>query len=93
MNWCHMSFSGIVFGGSFILKIMEIYRNLSGKSNIFRFEIGQDFIKIIFKKNYKIYTYSYCKAGVHHVETMKKLAISGRGLNAYIKKYVNNLNN
>lgn len=71
---------------------MEKYRNLGGNSGVSYFEIGSDFIIVIFKGNPKKYKYSYFGgAGKYHVENMKGLAVSGKGLNAYIKNHVNNL--
>ncbi len=71
---------------------MEKYRNSGGDSGVSAFEIGSDFIIVIFKGNHKPYRYSYGGgAGQNHVETMKRLAISGNGLNAYINNYVRNL--
>lgn len=67
---------------------MEIYRNLGGNSGVSRFDIGPDYIVVIFHGNSKEYTYSYKKAGSHHVENMKQLARVGSGLNAYINRHV-----
>lgn len=69
---------------------MEKYKNLSGKSSIDSFEEKTDGIIVMFDTG-KIYSYSYAKAGVYHVENMKRLAQSGSGLNSYIMKYVKKL--
>jgi len=68
---------------------MEIYQNRSRKSSVYAFVIGDDFIAVQFKTNGNVYRYSYRKAGRQNVETMKRLARSGLGLNTYIKGYVN----
>ena len=70
---------------------MERYRNSGGNSGVSSYEIGSEYIKVIFGGNLKIYTYSYRKAGRVHVEAMKRLAQSGRGLNSYINRNVKNL--
>lgn len=71
---------------------LERYGNRGGDSGVSAYEIGSDYIKVLFKGNSKIYTYSYGgKAGQHHVDTMKRLAISGSGLNSYINSNVKNL--
>lgn len=70
---------------------MERYRNSGGDSGVSSFEIGADYITVKFSGTIRIYRYSYRKAGQNHVETMKKLARSGRGLNSYINRYVKDL--
>lgn len=71
---------------------MERYRNLSGNSGVSSYEIGIDYIKVAFTGTSKIYSYSYKgKAGKAHVDNMKKCAVSGSGLNAYIKRHANKL--
>jgi len=60
------------------------YRNIGGDSNVESYEIGADYISVKFFGTPKIYTYSYKKAGFHHVEAMKALAVAGDGLNSYI---------
>lgn len=67
---------------------MERYRNSSENSGVYGFEIGIDYIRVKFVGTSKIYTYSYRKAGTHHVEKMKTLARSGSGLNSYINSDV-----
>ncbi len=67
---------------------MERYRNSSGNSGVYGYEIGNDYIRVKFSGTSKIYTYSYRKAGSNHVENMKSLARGGSGLNSYINSYV-----
>lgn len=67
---------------------MERYRNSSGNSGVYCYEMGNDYIRVKFSGTSKIYTYSYRKAGSNHVENMKSLARSGSGLNSYINSYV-----
>ncbi len=65
---------------------MERYRNSSGTSGVYGFEIGNDYIRVKFTGNSKIYQYSnQGKAGRYHVENMKSLARNGSGLNTYIR--------
>lgn len=66
---------------------MRKYANLSGKSGVLSYEIDPDKITIVFD-NGKKYLYNYSRPGRLAVEQMKKLAISGRGLNTYINSYV-----
>jgi hypothetical protein len=67
---------------------MEKYRNLSGKSGVHSYEIGNDYIRVKFSGTSKVYTYSYRKAGSYDVEKMKYLASTGSGLNSYIDQFV-----
>lgn len=71
---------------------MERYRNSSGNSGVYGYEVGNDYIRVKFSSASKIYTYSYDKAGSSHVENMKSLARRGSGLNTYINQHVRNLN-
>jgi len=71
---------------------MERYKNLSGTSGVTGYEIGADYIRVAFSETSKIYSYSYNgKAGKAHVDNMKRYAVSGSGLNAYINKYAKKL--
>lgn len=63
---------------------MKMYKNLGGNSNIKCYEIGDDYIAVIFFGTPKIYRYTYASAGNYHVENMKELAERGIGLNSYI---------
>lgn len=64
---------------------METYTNLSGQSNIARYEIGGDYITVEFASGpTRFYKYTYAKPGANHVERMKELARDGQGLNSYI---------
>ncbi len=62
---------------------MQPYKNLNGNSNIAAFEIGSDYIKVEFNDR-SLYLYNYVRPGTMHVESMKRLAIQGFGLNGYI---------
>jgi len=66
---------------------MQQYRNLGGNSGVVAFEIGSDYIKVQFRHS-ATYTYTYASAGSHNIETMKKLAVGGQGLNTFISKNV-----
>jgi hypothetical protein len=66
---------------------MERYRNLTGTSAVTAYEIGLDYIIVRFKGGDN-YTYDYGSAGREAVETMKALAIAGKGLNSYIGTHV-----
>ncbi len=64
------------------------YLNKSGKSGVKAYEILPSAIRVQFIKSGKWYSYSYTSAGMAHVEQMKKLALSGFGLNSYIQRWV-----
>lgn len=65
---------------------MQNYLNLCGKSGVKAFEIGADFIKVMFSTG-AVYTYTFRSAGVEKVDEMKRLALQGCGLNSFIMKY------
>ncbi len=67
---------------------MQKYTDIDGDSGVDSFEINETSITVKFKGTSRTYTYSYQSAGQHHIETMKRLALSGDGLNAYINNYV-----
>jgi len=67
---------------------MIIYKNKNGNSNVLFYEIGNDFIDVQFNGTEKKYTYSYRSAGKENIETMKKLAKDGAGLNSFINRVV-----
>lgn len=69
---------------------MKKYGNLSRNSGVIAYEDGPDRIKVKFIDG-RIYTYSYSRAGKHHVEQMKMLAKAGKGLSGYISKHVKDL--
>lgn len=68
---------------------MENYLNRGGDSGVSQFEIGDTHIIVRFNTGNE-YTYSYQSAGSNHIEQMKVLARTGRGLNSFINKYVKN---
>jgi hypothetical protein len=67
---------------------MQRYADLNDDSGVSSYEIGASFIKVWFNRDIVSYIYSYSSAGKYHVEHMKKLALSGKGLNTYINKNV-----
>ena len=67
---------------------MPVYADIDGDSGVASYELGANFIQVFFKGTVKGYTYSYASAGEEHVETMKKLAHAGDGLNSYINRFV-----
>lgn len=66
---------------------MEQYRNIGGNSGVSAYEIGGDFIKVMFKDG-SLYLYNYGSTGQLNIETMKELAIRGTGLNSFISTTV-----
>lgn len=63
------------------------YANLGGNSSVVSYEIESSRIIVWFKDS-KPYSYSYNKAGVENVETMKRLARRGIGLGSFIMRNV-----
>jgi hypothetical protein len=66
---------------------MERYKNLGENSGVLSYEIGNDSITVQFSPD-AVYLYTYRSAGSLHIEKMKLLAVTGKGLNTYINKYV-----
>jgi hypothetical protein len=66
---------------------MTIYRNLTGRSSVAGYDIGDDYITVYFTDN-TVYQYNYSSAGVLNIEQMKRLAIAGHGLNNFIMNNV-----
>jgi hypothetical protein len=64
---------------------MQRYRNWSGTSGVREFEVGPDFIILRWDSG-KPYTYSYDSVGEQNVEEMKRLALKGSHLNAFINR-------
>lgn len=66
---------------------MKQYKNLAGDSGAIAYDVGNDRIKVKFLDG-TVYTYTYRSAGRANVETMKSLAIAGRGLSSFISSIV-----
>lgn len=66
---------------------MTRYTNKKGDSGISQYEIGKDYIAIMFKGSHLVYLYKSTKVGRHHVERMKALAAMGKGLSTYISQH------
>ncbi|WP_084154288.1 hypothetical protein [Citrifermentans bremense] len=67
---------------------MQIYKNIDNDSGVRGFEMDPTSIIVWFDGTSKSYTYSHQSAGQSNVEHMKKLAIAGEGLNAFINTHV-----
>ncbi|EKA6055677.1 hypothetical protein P3487_12930 [Vibrio parahaemolyticus] len=67
---------------------MEVYKDIDNDSGVRGYKIGTDYITVWFDGTARPYTYSYASAGSCHVDSMKKLAAAGDGLNAYINRNV-----
>lgn len=63
------------------------YSNGSGFSRIIAYEVGPDFLRVLFPGE-TAYTYSAASAGADNVAEMKRLAQSGEGLLTYINANV-----
>ena len=66
---------------------MKKYLNISGKSGVLSYEIGKDYIAILFIGEPSTYVYSHAVTGRRHVEKMKRLAEAGSGLSTYISQH------
>ena len=68
---------------------MPRYKDTDGDSGIHAYEIGPDWIEVEFSRGTtRFYRYTYASAGSGHVETMKRLAAQGDGLNTFSRGYV-----
>lgn len=63
------------------------HQNLSGISGVDAYDIGDDYIKILFVGG-ETYLYSYDTPGEAHVKAMTELAKKGAGLSTYIAQHV-----
>lgn len=64
-----------------------LYSNLGGDSEVVAYEVGPDSIRVQFSDG-AVYLYTNASAGSSNVGHMKRLARSGRGLNAFINTNV-----
>jgi hypothetical protein len=64
------------------------YRNVQGDSGVTAYSIGDDWIRVQFRGHDDVYVYDWRRPGREHVEQMKRLAVSGRGLASYISRHV-----
>lgn len=67
---------------------MEPYKNKQGNSGVLAYELGPDFIRLRFRDRDDVYTYSYRSAGKRKIESMKKLAKTGKGLSTFVSRHV-----
>lgn len=65
---------------------MQPYGNLSGRSGIVAYEIGDDFISVLFHGDRLPYVYSASLIPPPKIEQMKALALAGRGLASFISR-------
>jgi hypothetical protein len=66
---------------------MKSYANVDGDSNVTAYEYGDNWIRVKFSDG-SIYEYTHSSAGQHNIDTMKRLADSGDGLNSFIMRNV-----
>ncbi len=69
---------------------MQNYSNQTGQSDITHFKIEDDKIIIKFKKWDAPIVYTNESEGTEHVENLKVLALSGKGLSRYLQRYFKN---
>ncbi|MGR6858933.1 hypothetical protein ACU5EH_00665 [Aliivibrio salmonicida] len=66
---------------------MQKYSNFGGDSNVHSFEIAADSITVVFNGG-ATYLYTIGSTGITDIVEMKRLAMSGQGLNSYIGRVV-----
>jgi hypothetical protein len=66
---------------------MQRYSGADRDSGIDAYEAGANFMRVRFIHG-GTYLYTYRSAGKHHIDNMKTLAKSGKGLNSYINDHV-----
>ena len=66
---------------------MQRYIDIGGDSGVAAYEVGPDSITVQFK-DVATYLYTNASAGSANIQTMKSLATSGDGLNAFITRNV-----
>lgn len=66
------------------------YRDVDADSGVVEYDYGPGWIKVQFN-TFEIYEYTDASAGASRILEMQRLADSGDGLHAYIKKHVNGL--
>jgi hypothetical protein len=66
---------------------MERYRDSSGKSAIYGYELLPEGIQIHYKDGTSC-LFTNSGSGAQHISRMRQLAIVGYGLSSYIKKYL-----
>lgn len=66
---------------------MPRYANLSGKSGIVAYRIGQNSITVEFTGGIR-YLYTIDSAGAENIARMHELATAGRGLSTFISQHV-----
>ncbi|MEX5563243.1 hypothetical protein SM764_07460 [Pseudophaeobacter sp. 1A16562] len=69
---------------------MTRYANRGGYSNVFSYEIGKDYIDVVFNGG-AAYRYSLASVGASNLQTMIELAQAGEGLNSFINRNVKKL--
>lgn len=65
---------------------MQPYANLSGNSGVESFAIIENGIKVKFRHNSKVYTYTVSLNGSQTITDMVNLANIGKGLSGFIGK-------
>ena len=69
---------------------MEKYMNVTGESEITHYELGDEYIRIHYKKS--IVEYNTSIIAQQHIDAMKLLAQRGKGLSRYIDRNLYNRN-
>jgi hypothetical protein len=67
---------------------MRIYENISGKSGVVAYEIGEGCIWIQFAGDAEPYLYTNESAGAENIRTMQDLARAGKNLATFVSRHV-----
>jgi hypothetical protein len=70
--------------------VLTLYGNLGGHSGVIAYQTGEDFLKVLFRNQPRLYVYDFAEPGPAHVNRMQRLAATGLGLSGYISKHVRN---
>lgn len=69
------------------MRLYQKYKNVGGKSSVVMFELEKDAVNVRFSDR-SAYRYTNQTAGPENIAKMKSLALSGKGLDTFIKETV-----
>ena len=70
---------------------MTQYKNLSGKSDVISYEIGDGYIWVVFISGPEAYLYTDKSVGKINIKRLQECAKKGKGLCTYIDRYCHSL--
>lgn len=72
---------------------LEAYKNISGKSGVTHYALGDGFIEVKFNGQPQMYVYTEERCGKNQILQMQVLALVGKGLATYISQHPQVRNN